>query len=190
LLQSIGYTDYALGQFFQTISTAPWYKHTLFVLVADHTAVGQSAEYNTRAGMYRVPLVFFHPGDSSMRGTSSRVAQQTDIMPSLLDYLGISQPFIAFGSSVFNADNQGFTINYLGGVYQYFKNDFLLSFDGEKSTALYRISSDPMLKHNLLSESAELASAMERQIKAVIQQYDSRMLNNRLVNSAPAEMRP
>ena len=190
LLQSISYTDYALGRFFQTISTAPWYKHTLFVLVADHTAVGQSLEYNTRAGMYRIPLVFFHPGNGGIKGTSSRVAQQTDIMPSVLDYLGIKRPFTAFGSSVFNAANRGFAVNYLGGVYQCFKNDCLLSFDGEKSTALYRITTDPMLKHNLLNESASLAADMDRQIKAIIQQYDFRMLNNRLVNSTPAEMRP
>ncbi|NVN93299.1 MAG: LTA synthase family protein [Desulfuromonadales bacterium] len=182
LLQSISYTDYALGRFFQTISTAPWYKHTLFVLVADHTAVGQSLEYNTRAGMYRIPLVFFHPGDSNMKGTSRRVAQQTDIMPSLLDYMGVKRPFTAFGSSVFTAANQGFAVNYLGGVYQYFRNDFMLSFDGEKSTALYQISKDPLLKHNLLKESVSLAAEMERQIKAVIQQYDSKMINNRLVN--------
>lgn len=182
LLQSISYTDYALGRFFQTIATAPWYKHTLFVLVADHTAVGQSLEYNTRAGMYRIPLVFFHPGDNSVKGMSSRVAQQTDIMPSLLDYLGVKRPFTAFGSSVFNAANQGFAVNYLGGVYQYFKNGFMLAFDGEKSTALYQITKDPLLKHNLLNESATLAADMERQIKAVIQQFDSRIINNRLVN--------
>ncbi|NVN92579.1 MAG: sulfatase-like hydrolase/transferase [Desulfuromonadales bacterium] len=190
LLQSIGYTDYALGRFFQTISTAPWYKHTLFVLVADHTAVGQSLEYSTRAGMYRIPLIFFHPGDSNMKGSRQRVTQQTDIMPSLLDYLGVKRPFTAFGSSVFDSANQGFAVNYLGGVYQYFRNDFMLSFDGEKSMALYQISRDPLLQHNLLNESVSPAAAMERQLKAIIQQYDSRMLNNRLVHSAPAEIHP
>lgn len=182
LLQSICYTDYALGRFFQAISTAPWYKRTLFVLVADHTAVGQSLEYGTRAGMYRVPLVFFHPGDTSMKGVSKRVAQQTDIMPSVLNYLGVRRPFTAFGTSVFDAAGQGFSVNYLGGVYQYFKDDYLLSFDGEKSTALYQISSDPMLKHNLQHESVTQSANMERQLKAVIQQYDFRMINNRLVN--------
>jgi hypothetical protein len=113
---------------------------------------------------------------------NSRIVQQTDIMPSVLHYLNVKHPFTAFGSSVFESSRPGFAINFLGGVYQYFKNGFLLSFDGEKSTALYQISSDRMLEHNLQNESVELAAEMELQIKAVIQQYDSRMFNNKLVN--------
>lgn len=183
LLQSISYSDYALGQFFQTISTMPWYKHTLFVFVADHTAMEQSREYGTRAGMYRIPLVFYHPGMSSMRGSSRRITQQSDIFPSILDHLGIDAPFTAFGTSVFDTGTQGFAVNYLSGIYQFFQNDHLLSFDGENSIALYNFSSDPFLQYNILDKNGAASTVMEQQMKAVIQQYDTRMKRNRLTPS-------
>ena len=190
LLQSIGYADYALGQFFRTISKTPWYRHTLFVLVADHTAVGQSKVYGTRAGMYRVPLVFFHPGHSDLKGLSKRVTQQSDIFPSVLDFLGINQPFTAFGSSVFDPTSQGYSANYLSGIYQYFQGDYLLSFDGEKSTALYNISSDPLLNDNLLAKRGALSSEMEQHLKAEIQQYETRMKQNTLTNKQSGHFAP
>lgn len=180
LLKSISYTDYALGRFFETISTTPWYRKTLFIFVADHTAVGQSPEYSTRAGIYRVPLLFFHPGDSSMKGVNSKVVQQTDIMPSVLDYLRIQRPFMSFGNSVFDTKANGFAVNYLGGTYQYFSENYMLSFDGEKSTALYEISQDRMLKKDLLQIATPQVAAMQKQLQAVIQQYDTRIQSNKL----------
>lgn len=182
LLQSISYADYALGEFFRTISKMPWYKHTLFVFVADHTAAEQSGEYGSRAGMYRIPLVFYHPGMKELKGSSKRVAQQTDIFPSILDYLGIDQPFTAFGTSVFDPGARGFAANYLSGIYQYFQDDYLLSFDGEKSIALYNIFTDPLLKENLLPNNGTVSPDMERHLKAVIQQYYTRMNHNMLTN--------
>jgi phosphoglycerol transferase MdoB-like AlkP superfamily enzyme len=183
LLQSILYADYAVGQFFQTISKKPWYKHTLFVFVADHTAMEQSKVYGTRSGMYRIPLIFYHPGSDTLKGVSTRVAQQTDIFPSIIDYLGIDQPFTAFGASVFDQGKTGFAANYLSGIYQCFQDEYLLSFDGEKSTAMYNIFTDPLLKENILAKNGIPASEMERHLKALIQHYETRMKKNGLSNN-------
>jgi phosphoglycerol transferase MdoB-like AlkP superfamily enzyme len=183
LTRSICYADYSLGQFFKTISTQPWYKNTLFVFSADHTASEQSKFAVTRIGMFRIPIIFFHPGDTLLRGRSKRVMQQTDIMPSVIDYLGISTPFVAFGKSVFSDNNGSFATNYLGGIYQYFKGDYMLMFDGDKSTALYQYTNDKLLKNNILKQSTNIAGAMEMQFKAIIQQYNSRLLTNTMVVS-------
>jgi phosphoglycerol transferase MdoB-like AlkP superfamily enzyme len=180
LLQSVSYADYSLGQFFQTISKMPWYSHTLFVFVADHAVMEQSEVYGTRAGMYRIPLVFYHPGINTLKGSSKRIVQQTDIFPSIIDFLGINQPITAFGTSVFDSIAPGFAVNYLSGIYQYFSDSYMLSFDGEKSTALYNIFNDPLLKDNLLKKNNVLSSNMEQHLKAVIQQFDTRMKNNML----------
>ena len=34
--KSIGYADYAVKQFFETVKKEPWYKDTLFIITADH----------------------------------------------------------------------------------------------------------------------------------------------------------
>lgn len=180
--RSIRYADYALGKFFQTISKAPWFKNTLFIFSADHTAKEQSKLYGTRAGMFRIPIAYYHPGDTILKGVSSRVTQQADIMPSVLDYLGINKPFLAFGSSIFS-DNNGYAANYLGGIYQYFHGNYLLTFDGEKAIGLYNFLTDNMLKKNLVKDSTSLANGMENTLKAMIQQYNYRLLNNKMLNN-------
>lgn len=186
LTQSISYADFALGRFFETIKTMPWYKHTLFVFVADHTAMTESRVYGTKAGIYRIPLVFYHPGKGDLKGISKRVTQQTDITPSVLDYLGIDQPFTAFGTSVFDQTAKGFAVNYMSGVYQYFQDDYLLAFDGEKSSALYNYAGDQLLERNLLTTGGMPATDMERHLKAVIQQFETRLKLNLLTGRQAA----
>ena len=182
LLKSISYADYALGRFFQTIETMPWYKHTLFLFVADHTAITESRVYGTKAGIYRIPLVFYHPGKNDLKGVSKRVTQQADITPSVLDYLGIDQPFTAFGTSVFDQTAKGFAVNYASGIYQYFQDDYLMAFDGEKGSALYNYANDQLLEHNILTTSGMPTTDMERHLKAVIQQFETRLKRNLLTN--------
>ena len=61
------------------------------------------------------------------------------------------------------------------------KGDWLLQFDGQKSKALYRFRSDLLLKDNLLTKEPKIAKDMELQVKAIIQSYMTRMVNNQLV---------
>ena len=179
LTRSVRYSDYALGKFFKTISKSPWYKHTLFIFTADHTAKDLLKSYDTRVGIFRIPIVYFHPGDSTLRGVSTRITQQADIMPSVLDYLGINKPFVAYGSSIFS-NKDGYAANYLGGIYQYFHGNYVLLFDGEKNLGLYQFKTDTMLRNNLIKDSVQLASRMEDKLKAMIQQYNYRLLNNKM----------
>ena len=131
-LESIGYADYALGEFFKTAAQQPWFKNTLFVLTADHTAQAGSPYYKSNIGKYAVPLVFYAPGDKKMVGVSDNICQQADILPSVLDYLKYPEPFVAFGNSVFSKDTNSFAVNYLSGIYQFKNKDVTIYFDGLK----------------------------------------------------------
>ncbi len=86
--ESIAYTDYALRQFFATASKQAWYSNTLFVITADHTSEADHDFYKTRAGMYSVPVVFYKPG-TQLTGRETQPVQQTDIMPSVLQYTSL-----------------------------------------------------------------------------------------------------
>ena len=109
------------------------------------------------------------------------IAQQIDIMPTVLGYLGYDRPYVAFGCDLFNtAPGDTWAVNYLNGIYQYVKGDYLLQFDGERTRAVYRFRTDLLLEHNLVGRVAVQAQ-MERELKAIIQQYMARMTQNRLV---------
>lgn len=179
--QTIAYTDYSLKQFFKTASRMPWFDSTLFVITADHTSEAVLPEYETRYGNYRVPIIFYM-NHSNLKGNDPEITQQIDIMPSILGYLHYDKPFYAFGSNVFNPSASHFAISYSGSSYQLVKGHYLLQFDGTKSTALYDVSRDIFLTRNLVNTSIAIRQSMEQFIKALIQQYNYRMMNNKLAS--------
>jgi phosphoglycerol transferase MdoB-like AlkP superfamily enzyme len=181
--KSIQYADYALGKFFQTARKTEWYKNTLFVLTADHAAQAISNEYNSNTGMYAIPIAFFNPTDSTLTGKQETIAQQIDIMPSVLDYLGYNKPFFAFGESLFNASATHRAIGFINGMYQLIEGDYVLVFSGKRVISFYNRklnSNGPGKKNPIINpEDQEAVHRMERTMKAIIQTYNSRLINNK-----------
>ncbi len=178
----IRYTDNALRRFFDTAKTKPWYKNTLFVITSDHTNQSDHDYYQTDLGGFCSPIIFFDPSGELKPGMRNAIAQQIDIMPTVLGYLGYDRPFVAFGCNLFNTpDEKTWAVNYLNGIYQYIKGDYLLQFDGQKTKALYRFRTDLLLKDNLAARLPEVRQSMEREVKAIIQSYMTRMTTNSLV---------
>lgn len=177
----IRYTDNALRRFFDTAKRQPWYKNTLFVITSDHTNLSDHDYYQTDLGGFCSPIMFFDPSGDIAPGMRDGIAQQTDIMPTVLGYLGYDRPYVAFGCDLFGtSDEDTWAVNYLGGIYQYVKGDWLLQFDGQKTKAIYRYRTDLLLKNNLAGQVPEQRQ-MEKELKAIIQQYMSRMVENELI---------
>ena len=178
----IRYTDNAIRRFFEKAKTQPWYKNTLFVITSDHTNLSDHAYYQTDLGGFCSPIIFFDPSGELKPGMRNAIAQQIDIMPTVLSYLGYDRPYVAFGCDLLTTkDEDTWAVNYLNGIYQYIKGDWLLQFDGQKAKALYRFRTDLLLKDNLLTKEPKIVKDMERQVKAIIQSYMTRMVNNQLV---------
>ena len=177
----VRYTDMALRRFFENAAKQPWYNNTLFVIVADHTNQASHDIYQTDLGLYSIPIIFYTPDGSlapAMR--DDVVMQQASIMPTIMGILGYDKPYLAFGCDIINTPaSQTWAFNYNNGIYQFIKGDLMMQFDGNKTKAIYRFKSDPMLRNNLVGKVPEQA-AMERELKAIIQQYMDRMNGNRL----------
>lgn len=179
----IRYTDHALRRFFASASRQPWYDNTLFVITADHTNQSCTPQYQSDLGLFSVPIIFYAPGDSTLRGLRSDiVAQQIDIMPTVLGYLGYDHPYVAFGCDLLaTPPAETWAVNY-NGLYQYVKGDYMVQFDGNNLRAAYKFKSDPLLKENLLNTTAptDTIADMEQELQALIQQYMQRMNGNQL----------
>lgn len=90
------------------------------------------------------------------------------------------KPYFGFGIDVLNTPSEDtWAVNYLNGIYQYVKQGYVLQFDGEKSTGLYTLS-DSLMQRNLVGKVSQQPS-MERELKAIIQQYMERMTQDRLI---------
>jgi hypothetical protein len=118
-------------------------------------------------------------------GMVDAIAQQTDIMPTILEHLGYDKPYLSFGVDLLTTPAEDtWAVNYLNGIYQYVKHGHILQFDGQQTRGLYALT-DSLMQQNVMGKVAEQRQ-MERELKAIIQQYMERMTENRLV---PAKSR-
>ena len=176
----IRYTDMAIGKFFESARKQPWFKNTIFVLTSDHTNLSDHAQYQTDIGGFCSPIVIYDPSGKIEPGMRDGIAQQIDILPTVLSILGYGKPFLSFGCDLMSTPmEETYAVNYLNGIYQYVKYGHVLQFDGKQTKAVYALN-DLLMKHNLKGKVKQQAQ-MEREVKAIIQQYMYRMVNDKLI---------
>ena len=189
----IRYTDMAIGRFFQEAARQPWFQNTIFVLTSDHTNQSDHDYYQTDLGGFCSPIIIYEPSDTlrTKGELQPKIAQQTDILPTVMGLTGCQEPFVAFGIDLLNTEPEDtWAVNYLNGTYQYVKHGHVLQFDGERTRAVYALT-DSLMQNNLIPLRAGTGSAptekqlqqMEQELKAIIQQYMTRMAEDRLVMS-------
>ena len=176
----IRYTDMAIGKFFESARKQPWFKNTIFVLTSDHTNLSDHAQYQTDIGGFCSPIVIYDPSGKIEPGMRDGIAQQIDILPTVLSILGYDKPFLSFGCDLMSTPmEETYAVNYLNGIYQYVKYGHVLQFDGKQTKAVYALN-DLLMRHNLKGKVKQQAQ-MEREVKAIIQQYMYRMVNDKLM---------
>lgn len=178
--ESINYADYALGQFFKYAEKMDWYKNTLFVLTADHTAQTEGGYYTSSIGRYAIPLVLYAPGDTVIVGESDLVCSQADIFPSIMDYLGYSKPFIAFGESVLNDSVQRYSTSFVNGVYQLLVDSVGVTSNGKELFSAYDFNDSSLRMIDIKDSIPSRVNDAFIIQKAIVQQYINRMIENEL----------
>jgi len=180
IVEVVGYTDFALREFFNRISSSPWFNNTLFVITADHTNESIHPEFQNNFGVYSIPIIFYKPG-GDLIGRKKRIAQQIDIMPTILNFLNYDEEYIAFGNNLLDNSYESFAFNTSGSTYHLYMKDHILEMIDNKSIGLFDYKSDIFLERNLLGIEPELQSEMENKLKAIIQVYNSRLVDNNMV---------
>jgi phosphoglycerol transferase MdoB-like AlkP superfamily enzyme len=180
--ESVGYTDHSLKLFFKEAEKSPWFENTLFVITSDHSTKTSPGFYRTILGRFAIPIAIYDPkGD--VKGRYSEPFQQIDLESTVLSLLGIEAQNISFGQSAFS-DKPRYVINYAGQKYQLFYKDHILMFIGSKSTAFYDLKNDSLQKNNIITslDSNQLKIQLESEnlLKAIVQQYNNRLLDNEL----------
>src|SRR6218665_1146225 len=130
------------------------------------------------------PTILFGRRGQNWGGLRPAIFQQIDIMPSVLGYLRYDKPYVSFGRDCWNKATPPFAFNYLNNTYQAFAGRYFLLFNGKESTGLYNFAEDKMLEKNLLAVLPDTAKRMEYKLKAFIQQYNNRMIDNRWTEGA------
>lgn len=163
ILKCVEYMDNSLRKFFDEARKQPWFDNTLFIITADHSGPGLSPEYLDYDGSYRIPMIVYDP-QNNIGNVDDIIVQQTDLFPSLVRFLGFDDPVVAFGQNDIDC-----------GWQVYFGNDYFCM-----------VSNNPRnpKQHDItiLCGSQEIGSAENiRFLKAVVQQYFLRVMNNKLI---------
>jgi phosphoglycerol transferase MdoB-like AlkP superfamily enzyme len=175
---SIAYTDLSLRKFFESAQKTPWYKNTLFVLVADHTSLSDHPFYKNIAGQQCIPIFFYSPSDS-LTGEDQRSFSQIDIVPSVLDYLHYNKSFFAFGQSYMRKQNNN-CYYYINGNLMLVADSLLLSFNNNEIRSVHNFKRDSVLGKNLMGKYPQLETKLSRQFKAFIQTHNAAVVNNKM----------
>jgi phosphoglycerol transferase MdoB-like AlkP superfamily enzyme len=176
----IRYSDFALRELFKEISDKPWFKNTLFILTADHTNEKFHREYQNSLGQFLVPILLYRQG-SDLQGYKKRIAQQIDIMPTILNYLHFDEEYIAFGNNLLDDKDESFGFNTYGNTYYLYMKDHILDMIDNKAAGLFNYRIDRYFENNLLNKEPEIQKQMEDKLKAIIQTYNSRLIDNNMV---------
>jgi hypothetical protein len=187
ILETIGYADYALERFFETARQQPWYSNTLFVITGDHTQKLETPEYANTLGRYRVPLIFHHPARRFAPADPLRITQHADILPSILDYLGVRPARrLLFGRSVFRR-GEGRAFVHENGHYWLVRGGYALDFAPGTPSRLFDLSRDPLLAAPL-DDQPERRLELEREARALVQYFNNGLLDGRLYDPVAPEM--
>jgi len=184
---AISYVDEALRLFFEQAKKSTWYKNTIFAFAADHY-------YDENLRVFRKPLMykvfqvpmFFHIPYSGIKEQINRPVQQMDLVPSIMDLLHYSKPFMSFGRSIYDSAG-GKVFNKIHDNYQYIDSNVLIGFNPrlDKFMYYYNYISDTALEHNLLqTDTFHLSTAQKTKmnyLKAVTQRFNNSLIHNQLL---------
>ena len=146
IIESVGYTDYALKQFFAKASQQKWFNNTLFVFTPDHTAISDDAFYSNLIGQYSIPIIFYKSNFNAK--VEEKIVQQVDILPTILDYLNYDKPYYSFGKSMLSNSNTP-VLYYNSPYYCCVQDSFFYIMKGSNFGEKFNFKKDSLLKIDL-----------------------------------------
>ncbi len=175
--QSIGYTDLALRNFFETAKKAPWFNNTIFVITGDHTSYGTEDYFYSQSGHYEIPLLIFGTGITP--AVFDKSLSQCDIAPTILDKLGLQDRWFNMGRSASDSSYSGYSVHYDAGIYYLVQYPYVLGINANGKTVDFssRYRNDKRAKQ--LTQSMDIHRKMKRLLEAYLQVYSFRIRKNR-----------
>ncbi|WP_299728717.1 LTA synthase family protein [uncultured Endozoicomonas sp.] len=183
------YSDWALGQFFESAKKTSWYNDTLFVLLGDHGFSVDDILTPIDMLRHQIPVLMIAPGLQEAVGeTVSTVMSQVDVVPTAASLFGKPYAQHCWGRDILSVDknDHGFAIFKPSGsspVVAMVKGDKVLvkQPDIEPELFSYSLGKNPTATR---IESSETEATLYEELSAYLQTA-LRSLNNRSVGEKP-----
>lgn len=93
---AVKYVDFALGRFFNQVKQEPFWKDTLFIVIADHGARVYGSE-TLPIRSYQIPFLILGPASELEPARKDVLGCQLDVAPTLLGLIGRPYDSLFFG---------------------------------------------------------------------------------------------
>ena len=97
---AVKYTDYALKKMFQKAKNKPWFKNTVFIIIADHCA-SSAGKDEIDVANYHIPA-FIINFPEAINQKVKKQCSQIDVFPTFFSMMNWSYESNFFGKNIFN----------------------------------------------------------------------------------------
>ena len=159
------FTDSCLNAYFESAKKQPWYKNTLFVVVADHGhRLPRSTSWAYSPAKYHIPLMFY--GDvikPEYRGkTVSKLGNQTDLAATILGQLDLPHKDFEWSKNLLNPHSKEFAFYDWDNGFGFMLPQQAVSYDSQGKRIIYR--KHPDADEKLTNEALLYGKAFMQQI--------------------------
>ncbi len=95
---AVKYTDYAIKRFLEKAKKKPWYKNTVFVIMADHCA-SSAGKWELTVSKYQIPAIIYNLPNKE-HDKIDMLCSQIDLFPTLFGYLNWTYKSTFYGKDV------------------------------------------------------------------------------------------
>ena len=132
---AVQYADFALQQLFEKSKNKPWFKNTIFVIVADHCA-SSAGKDEIDVANYHIPAMIY--GANIKPEKISKLCSQIDVFPTLFGLLNWKYESNFYGQNVRDTsfEPRAFLGTYL--KLGYMKNNEIMILSNQKKSNFYK----------------------------------------------------
>jgi len=153
---AVKYADYAIGEFFREAKKLPYYKDTIFVVIADHN-IRVYGDDVVPVNMFHIPALIIGKGVEVKE--YNNLASQPDVLATAIDYLGKDLEYPILGHSIFSNDKKDINLMQFNETYalRVGKEVAVVQPNQPTQTFEYRDEHLVTIEHNLELEKDALA---------------------------------
>ena len=175
---TLRYSDASMKRFFEKAPTHNSYANTLFIVTSDHTSY---VDRNEILNGSRIPLLFYTPNGDLKPGKNNTIGMQQDLLPTVMDYLGLRITHSSAGQSLFSKNpDKAFAVHFSGQFYFWFQKGAIVRFSTSlKPDAYHEFEKDWITESRLIKKTKkDQLGEIEKNLKSYLQVFNNAILFN------------
>ena len=137
-LNSVYYTDKALGDFIQAARRSDWWENTLIVITADHGGRHPGNVPKHVPEKFHIPLVWLGGAIAKTDTVITAIAGQTDISLTILNQLGMGNNHYRFSKDILGTSVYPFAFYSFNDGFGFMTGETQIVFDNASRSVIYR----------------------------------------------------